>query len=1180
MRQLADRDTKGGLAAELVERCGGFGVAVAAASSLSRTIWRMRSTQTETRRTGKERPVERARLVQTVAADAAHADAGGVESLLDLALAQGMCWRPDSDPQALGFSRSIANPLHVARGLFADLRPDHELKYFVMRDIRRRYRIRQSSEIAHRLHGMADGINQRLLARASQESASARLVCRLRRDPASSEPLGLMDALSAFVSVSGATADMFLECCRVLNYLQPSGQPGEVELRTRFVDAEYVLSWLFGVPTRIKGFDSLFGGGGLMLAEASDDDRCDRIGGRSVLATGPSGSGKSLLTLQMAVEVARKGGAAWVMPLEQTAEECLYALQSIGALPPDSPLTIATTVAEALDLLENPDGEKGALILLRTIKGGMDDFLVAFEENVHLMGRYPLRLIAVDSVSALSHAGMNIADHRARTLQTLESLKQRGTNIWLVAEENAYGRDTQYEQNIADTVISLGVETRHDYSQRYIEVRKSRLQREQRGQHPFAIGPGTGLTVFPSSAAVKSRIKTRALRAPTDPTVFGLPSLDEILGPGGLHVGDVAVLQGPTGCSKTPLGITFLLSPDFEKERRPHCALLVSAEHNEAALRYELEKTFKAMRGAASERLRLPRDVRTLVIDGGYVKPGYILQLIEDEFERARLEDTPIGRVMIDNVAHWELSCPFVRDDRTFGDTLIDLLRAHRVTTLLTCSEARLDSVLSRSVVENADCLIQCDRAEYRGRSRVMLRVVKTRDMGHRGELFELTVGAGSLRVETSASLLRMRPDGRLNSVPVRLFLRADSEAHHAYNRSVQRSVKGVLSRDIELEHDAADQIEAGLRLAPASAIDELQILQLDEFELPDVSNRQPERFGLKAFSLADGHLRHWKEMLPRLRTRASEEDTFLAVPYYVNVALLACRSGVDRMARRSWAALAAECERWERAAPAHSVFFDLPTGRGENYNCLFFEILASLEEVPEQVRRRGPLPQCAFLSWVTSPAAVEAMVMMRRLTRRAWLRRRDNVESTGAPVDGADPSAQVWRHWFGTLHQMCSEMGAEQRAGIEVGPLPGEVSVAGEWFLAIPSYSAAPEVGLRVIDMLTSPEAELDRLKAGVGLPTRDSFFLEEAEDLGISPFFSMGGDVLRRIVERAVRRSDFGCYRRAASTVSAHLQAIVAAPLAPGEDPTPLAMRHRDDLRRRLELVVDDRCRRCGGV
>ena len=40
-------------------------------------------------------------------------------------------------------------------------------------------------------------------------------------------------------------------------------------------------------------------------------------------------------------------------------------------------------------------------------------------------------------------------------LQLFETVKQQGTNIWLVAEDELPGESTRYEQNIADTVIKV-----------------------------------------------------------------------------------------------------------------------------------------------------------------------------------------------------------------------------------------------------------------------------------------------------------------------------------------------------------------------------------------------------------------------------------------------------------------------------------------------------------------------------------------------------------------------------------------------------------------------------------------------------------------------------------------------------------------------------------------------------
>ena len=124
----------------------------------------------------------------------------------------------------------------------------------------------------------------------------------------------------------------------------------------------------------------------------------------------------------------------------------------------------------------------------------------------------------------------------------------------------------------------------------------------------------------------------------------------------------------------------------------------------------------------------------------------------------------------------------------------------------------------------------------------------------------------------------------------------------------------------------------------------------------------------------------------------------------------------------------------------------------------------------------------------------------------------------------------------------MLSEMTTADRSEIALSSLPGKVSVAGEWFLGVPRYSAAPDVGVRLIQLCTSPEAVVDRLMYGVGLPVQQSFYENQGEsDTSISPFIALDAKLLLTIIERAFERSTFECYRRYASILAAHLRSVL---------------------------------------
>jgi len=1161
---------------EWVDACGGLRPAVHAVMSFSRAFWDFCSEKgnpqdsAENKRVRRDIPIDDlAGLFQATSRDAA--GRRGFEWLLQRVQDLGIGWIQKDG--RLTLRRHAANPLDLMRSMLKGMRPDHEIRYFVMQNIRQHYGLVQSSAVAHQIHAFSSVINSLIEDRRGASGTLGQMSnWDLHRE--------ILPALkSVFPGATSGGVAFFLEACRAVNYVRQSWKPGCIELHAASIDAEYLLSRLFGLPTQIKGLDDLFGGGGIMFVDASEGSVRDRIGGRAVVTVGRFGSGKSLLSLQIAAEVARKGGLAWVMPLEQTAEECLYTMESMGCIRDDAPFSVATTVPEAMRLLDRPVNErdgKGALIFLRTVKDNFEDFLVTFDENVRLMEHYPLRLIVVDPVSAMVQDGPSetadkrgSTDKRARMLRLFETVKQKGTNIWLVAEEGAADDKTSYEQNIADTVIRLSSETRHGYSQRYIEITKSRLQREQRGSHAFTMGPGRGITIYPSSAAVRSILRKRSERTPDTPVKFGLPSLDQILGEKGIYAGDVIVLQGPSGSFKSQVGLSFLLSSDWgEKSIKNQRPLLLSARDNKATIRHtmgQLDDMRKKEKPAPV--VRKPEDVSIAVIEGGYVKPGYILQRVEDEFMNSRLNGCPIGRVMIDNIGHWEFSCPYIREDETFGDTLIDMLRRHGVTTVLTCREPRSESesVLQRSVLDNADCLIQFDRIDFRGSSQIMIRILKTRDMTHRRESFELMATPDALAVKTSSSLVRVESDGRPSSVKVRLFLHAESEAQMAYNKTILLAVQSILSQHAKLESENPIHIGRALSMGESSSVDELQILQLDEFQLPAAGRSTPN----------DLHVFPWSglgwDIIPRLRERVLTRDGFFALPLYVNVSLLVYRDGLPAACAESWENLSLECARWERDnTAAGDVFFDFPMVSSENYNVLLLEILLWLAGPPQEAK--GEDATKAFLEWLTSDMSIQANLIIHRLCRRAFTARHEaGMQDLYQPAPfRVNARARVWRQWYSTLNQMLSHMTAADRADILVTPLPGNISVAGEWFLGVPRYSAAPDVGLRLIQLYTCQEAEMDRLKYGVGLPIRREFYTQGGGSAtSISPFLSMDTSRLLQVIEGAFRRSSFGCYRHYASVLSMHLQSIL---MLSSSDETQLKHEinaKRDGLRKRLAFV-----------
>jgi hypothetical protein len=323
------------------------------------------------------------------------------------------------------------------------------------------------------------------------------------------------------------------------------------------------------------------------------------------------------------------------------------------------------------------------------------------------------------------------------------------------------------------------------------------------------------------------------------------------------------------------------------------------------------------------------------------------------------------------------------------------------------------------------------------------------------------------------------------------------------------------------------------------SAIDELQIFQIDEFQLPGTPSASLPIGALYSF---DSKLNEslLADRLPEFckRVRWNEGKQFFAVPFYANLSFLAVQrnkfSNLQKKLKfkrfpRSWSELGKMCDQFAsiHPKPKELLFSCAVYDEGiETYNCLFLEILHSLH--PPTKEDFGDLAV-----WFSGPAAVEAAVIFRQLCKSSY----EMGYMKGSVAEGI-----ISRHWYNTLNQALSQMTPSKRADIDVRPLFDEVTTAGEWYLSIPTHSASPEVGLRLIEYLTAPDSETSRVELGVGLPTRTAYF--EAGDVSVSRDFRLSRADVLRILDKAIRRSEFQLYQRLANTISVRLRWILEIP------------------------------------
>ncbi|HKY34997.1 MAG TPA: ATPase domain-containing protein [Polyangiaceae bacterium] len=1133
------------------------------------------------------------------------------------------------EPTLLAPRELFYSPLGFTRAILAPAGPSDLLCYAVLRDTRRHYRALRDSLLASQFRALAARLYVQAEGRRFWRSDALGLGGRARATARRAPLLDvLLEPFQEHDAAAASVVGLFLECCRIAGYVEPGYKSNEIRLATSEIDAEYLLSQLFGIPSGIAGFDELFGGGGITFAEMPQAPGLRVPVGRSLLIKGKFGSGKSLLAAELAASVARKGGLAWIMALEQPAEDYVYSLASFGRVGAEGAEADASTpisqgrpreeldihvatspesVAKTLDArARNPDSERGALVILPSIRDSFADFLELFERAGKGTGAYPLRLVCIDPVNSVcredpASGEIPIAIQRQRLLDAMQAVKRDGTNVVLVSEDSSDdSAQIWFEQNIVDTVIHLTESVVHGYSRRYIEVSKSRFQREQRGKHPYSIRQSLGFRVFPSVASIDARIRPRKVRIGQTPSQFGLPDVDAVLGADPFRRGEVVVLRGRSGSYKTSLALAFLARQ--EEGVRAHSSLYVSSLRTQDWLDEQKENWLHSfMRGKTGMN---PDRIRLCPLRLGHIHPAEVLRTIESEFERAKLERRPIDRVVVDDLAHWELGCPSIREDETFSDTLINLLQRNRVTSLVVCGNIAeaTDAPVQRPILSRASCIVTFDRFEFRGRRHVSLRVDKTRGMEHDREAQEVIFDETGLTLRPTISMFRVSSGDEARMVPVRLLLHAESEAQAHYISKLAATISSVLSTETRIDPQSALSMRMATDLSDVSAIDELQIVHLDEFQLPEMSARGA-RDGLRVFTRDEwtrGAQQTWDDFIPRLAaTAAGVGNQLVAAPFYADIGFLVYRTGAVgglelALADTSlppaelWQRLASACEAWERDQSARApesdgpaLFFDFPHVTLENYTCLFLEILACFAPPPEVSADRAK--SCHLIDWLSSPHVPRAAAIFWRLGMRAHAadaerrrRARERRVTSGdldarphqitsgdrtlnsdlearydeaSDVEGSffrvSPKALVWRHWYSTLSQMLSRMTLDERSKIVAVPVPGR-SMAGEWYMAIPSYSAAPGVGMRILRQLASRQANAERLYAGVGLPTLRSFYERADPRSRFAPNFAATSLQIQDAIEGALPRSRFGCYADAAAVLGHHLVRMLELPMS----------------------------------
>lgn len=458
-----------------------------------------------------------------------------------------------------------------------------------------------------------------------------------------------------------------------------------------------------------------------LALESSGDLELDRILGggipaRSVVVVaGEPGSGKTVMTLQLLFQAARRG------------KKCLYFTTL------SEPAIKVIRYMQMFDFFDERllDEQVIFVDLAGCVREGPERTLAEIQARVE---RHEPAFVAIDSFRAIGEL-LRLQGANARTFiyDLAVQTSGWGATTLLVGE---YTRD-EYpafaEFAVADGIIRLGSERQELTSVRELEVLKLRGGAYLSGRHFFDISQA-GVSFYPRVSAPGDGHLPQS-KGPEERDRTGVEGLDELLG-GGLPKGSATVVQGGTGSGKTLLSLTFLIE---------------GAKRGEKGVIFTLEETADQLRAHGRS---LGWDLAALEQQGMLViKYSSPVELSTDRFlYEARRQVTELGasRAVFDSLTTMALGVASARRYKEMVYAIAKHMRGAGVTLLMTVESEQLlgaAQLTGHGVSFIADNLIQLRYVELGAKLERAISVLKARGIKHDSALRSLIIGPGGLTV-------------------------------------------------------------------------------------------------------------------------------------------------------------------------------------------------------------------------------------------------------------------------------------------------------------------------------------------------------------------------------------------------------------------------------------------------
>jgi len=459
------------------------------------------------------------------------------------------------------------------------------------------------------------------------------------------------------------------------------------------------------VKTSVPGLDVLSAGG--------------LPAGRSTLVVGRSGTGKTILGLQIASAFARSGLPTIVMGVEETADDLVATGDALGFNLSVLRDQGSVHLAEMMRPMDEP-----------VLVNGDYDVLGLVHRIEHLAKTTGAKAIVLDSATALFSPRPPQDLLRNHFFQIVHCFRKLDLTAIILAEAPAdYAQLTTLgvEDYVCDMVVILRLTMDGERRRRSIEINKYRRSPHYKGEFPCTITT-KGLAIFPLDAP--ERPDTEVVERYSS----GVTGLDEMTH-GGFLRNSIMLVRGPTGSGKTMLAGVYARAGALRGER------VVYYGFEEP--RPILVRNFDEVNLGIGELVRSGN----LKIVCRYPEATSLEDLLVDL--RLGLEEFQPALIVMDSISSIEHASS-EKGFRQFMIGVASILRGHGRSALLT------QTVVAGTASEHtapylstiADAILSLDYSPDAYELNRTMRVVKMRGSAHETHPYRLEIGSGGLRVE------------------------------------------------------------------------------------------------------------------------------------------------------------------------------------------------------------------------------------------------------------------------------------------------------------------------------------------------------------------------------------------------------------------------------------------------